>query len=83
MPDGKVTLKLTNILAQPRTVVPEPWTGEYTLRSGKSFDVIAEGDLTLPLEVEIKDERIVIYALDSKGALLRIFQDGTEIPTFE
>jgi len=64
-------------------VVLEPRTGEYTLRHGKSFEVIAEGDLLLPLEVELIDDRLVVYAFDSAGALLRIFQDGTELLTSE
>ena len=47
----RVKLRVTNHLDVTRTVVLEPWTGEYTLLPGKSFDIIAEGDLNLPLEV--------------------------------
>lgn len=79
MPDGKVTLRVTNRLDRPRNVVLEPWTGEYTLQPGSSFDIVAEGDLSRPLEVEVVDDRIVLYAFDSAGAMLRIFQDGSEL----
>ena len=75
----RVKLRVTNHLDVTRTVVLEPWTGEYTLLPGKSFDIIAEGDLNLPLEVEVVEDRIVVYALDSEGALLRIFFEGVEI----
>jgi hypothetical protein len=79
MATGKVTLKLTNRLDVPRLVVLEPWTGEYTLQPGRTFEIVAEGDLECPLEVEVIDERVVIYSLDSAGAMLTIFQDGKEI----
>lgn len=79
MAQGTVTLKLTNSLGSARVVVLEPWTGEYTLDSGKSLEVIADGDMSLPLEIELVDDRIVVYAFDSAGAILRIFQDGKEL----
>jgi hypothetical protein len=83
MAHGKVTLRLTNQLDSSRVVVLEPWTGEYTLRPGKSFEIIAEGDLSLPLEVELVDDRFMVCAFDSAGALLRIYQDGKEVPRSE
>lgn len=79
MVNGKVTLKLTNSLDRPRIVVLEPWTGEYTLRPGTSFEIVAEGNLEYPLEMEIVDDRILVYAFDSEGAMLTIFQDGKEL----
>ncbi len=79
MAHSKVTLKLTNSLDRPRTVVLEPWTGEYTLRPGTCVEIVAEGSLDYPLEVELVDDRVVIYAFDSEGAMLTIFQDGKEL----
>lgn len=75
----QVKIRLTNSLATPRVVVLEPWAGEYTLAPGRNFDILAEGDLSLPLEVEFTDDRVIIYAADSEGAMLRIFSDGIEI----
>ena len=86
MANGKnasITLRLTNRLDVPRTVVLEPWTGEYALQPGKSFDIVAEGDLKYPLEVEVIDDRLVVYAFDSAGAMLTIFADGKELTTSE
>ncbi len=74
-----IRLKLTNGLTIPRRVVLEPWAGEYTLHPGKSFEIVAEGDMKEPLEVEILEDTVVVYALNSVGAMLSIFQDGTEL----
>jgi hypothetical protein len=59
--NAKVTLQLTNNLEVARTVVLEPWTGEYTLQPGKRFDIVAEGDLAYPLQVELSGNRVVVY----------------------
>lgn len=80
---ASVTLRLTNHLSVSRTVVLEPWTGEYTLEPGKSFDIVAEGDLTHPLVVEISEDRFVVCAFDSVGAMLTIFADGKELDVSE
>jgi hypothetical protein len=78
-PQRRMTLRLTNRLRVARVVVLEPWTGEYTLQPGTSFDIVAEGDMSYPLEVEVADDRIVVYCFDSEGASLTIFQDGQEL----
>ena len=78
MSDSRMRLKLTNSLDRPRIVVLEPWTGEYTLKPGKSFEIIAEGDMAQPLEIELVEDRIVVYAFDTAGAMLTIFEDGKE-----
>ncbi|CAN5821445.1 hypothetical protein BH11GEM2_BH11GEM2_05730 [soil metagenome] len=81
--NGKVTLRLSNNLDVARTVVIEPWTGEYTLRPGKAFDIVAEGDLGYPLQLELSEDRIIVYCFDSEGAQMSIFQDGSEIKSSE
>lgn len=82
-PNARVKLRLTNNLTVPRKVVLEPWTGEYTLYPGKTFEIIAEGDLKRPLEIEVIEDRLVVYAFDSAGAMLTIFADGKELTTSE
>ena len=77
--NAKVTLQLTNNLGVARTVVLEPWTGEYTLRPGETFDIVAEGDLAYPLQVELSEDRVVVYCFDSAGAQMAIFSDGKEL----
>lgn len=79
----RVTLRLTNSLEIARTVVLEPWTGEYTLRPGKAFDIVAEGDVAFPLQVELSDDRVIVHCFDSAGAEMSIFQDGQELTTSE
>lgn len=81
--NAKVTLRLTNSLDAARTVVLEPWTGEYTLQPGRSFDIVAEGNIDYPLNVELSDDRVIVYCFDSAGAQMSIFQDGTELTTSE
>jgi hypothetical protein len=80
---SRVKVRLTNSLPTPRTVVLEPWTGEYTLQPGKTFDIVAEGDLEYPLAIEIIEDRLVVYAFDSAGAMLTIFADGKELTRSE
>lgn len=81
--NAKVTLKLTNNLGAPRTVVLEPWTGEYTLPPGETFEIVAEGDLTYPLEVELSEDRVIVYCFDSAGAQMSIFSQGKELRVSE
>lgn len=81
--NAKVTLRLTNNLEAARIVVLEPWTGEYALQAGKTFDIVAEGDLDYPLHVELNDDRIVVYCFDSAGAQMSVFQEGKELRTSE
>lgn len=70
---GRVTLELRNSSWAPRTVVLEPWTGEYTLPPCETVEIVAEGDLACPLEIETVGERIIVYAFDSEGATLHKF----------
>ena len=73
--NGMVTLRFTNRLEASQTLVLEPWTTEYTLKAGESIDIRAEGDVTLPLEVEVESGRWTLYSLDSKGALLTVIRE--------
>lgn len=79
----RVTLHLTNSLDTPRTVVLEPWTGEYTLRPDRSFDIVAEGNSEHPLQIELSDDRVIVSCFDSAGAQMSIFQDGVELKRSE
>ena len=49
---ARITLRVTNRLSHPRTLILEPWTGEYDLLPGQTLDVVADGRLDLILEVE-------------------------------
>jgi hypothetical protein len=80
---GRITIRITNALSEARKVVVEPWTGEYTLRPGKAFDIVAEGDLGYPLEVVLDEGGVIVHCFDSKGASMSIFEDGKELTKSE
>jgi hypothetical protein len=75
----RFTLRLTNRLESNRTVVLEPWTGEYRLAAGESLDVIVEGSPETPIEVELDAERIIVYAFDTTDSMLTAFRNGEEL----
>lgn len=77
--NAKVTLKLRNTTAAALEVVLEPWTGQYRMPPGVAFDVVAEGDLSLPLEVEILEGRVIVHCFDSEGADMNIFHNGEKV----
>lgn len=77
--NGRVTLKVTNKFAEPRVLIVEPWASEYLLPPGKSFDVIANGDLSYPLEIELVADHITVYAFDSAGAMITVQHEGREV----
>jgi hypothetical protein len=79
---GQVMLKITNSLPHARLLMIEPWTGEYPLPPGKTLEVLAEGDLTYPLEIEVTEERFIVYGFDTKNSLLTVFDNGTELKSF-
>lgn len=79
MTERGIKVRISNSLAEMRWVMLEPWTGEYRLEAGKSLDLITHGDISLPLEVELSGDTIIVYALDSEGATVQIFRDGVEL----
>jgi len=72
----KVRFRLANPLAIPRLIVLEPWGGEYWLPPGKTYELVSEGDLACPMEIELYEERIVICAFDSAAALMTPYDDA-------
>lgn len=79
---GRITLKITNSLTSARLLMIEPWTGEYNLPPGKTLEVVAEGDLAYPLEVEVTEDRFIVYGFDTINSLLTVFDDGRELKSF-
>jgi hypothetical protein len=75
----RFTLRLTNREDAERTVILEPWTGEYRLPGRGQLDVAVEGSAATPLEIELVGDRIVIYAFDSTDASLVAYRDGQEL----
>jgi hypothetical protein len=73
--NAKITLRITNHLDRPQTLVLEPWTTERTLQAGDSVDVLAEGDPSLPLELEATTGGWILHCFDSKGALLTVARE--------
>ena len=81
--EAVMEIGITNSLSEDWWVVLEPWTGQYYLSRGWSLGILVSGDLSVPLEVEVTEDQIVVHAPDDKGALLRIFRDGLEIERSE
>jgi hypothetical protein len=80
---GRITVRIRNSLRMPRIVVLEPWSSQHTLASEQAFDIVADGDLSLPIEVELFEDTIIVHGLDSAGSTLRVFSDGVELDKSE
>jgi hypothetical protein len=71
-----VTIKVTNKLVSARALVIEPWLDEFVLEPGKTLHVILHGDPKWPLEIEIDDDRFVVYGFDSTDATVSVQDQG-------
>jgi hypothetical protein len=76
---GVVTVGLRNTLKVESTLMVEPWTTEYILRPGQRFEIRAEGDLSLPLEIELTEEGVTFCSFDSQGAVVTVLSEGAEV----
>lgn len=63
-------LKIRNSLPNRRTLVLEPWTTEITIDPARIVTVVVEGGMGESLEVELFEDRVILYSFDSEGALL-------------
>ena len=77
-----VTLKVTNSLDSSRILMIEPWTVEYSLPPGKTLEVLAEGDLSFPLGIEIAEDRIIVHGFDTTDSMLTVFDSGRELKSY-
>ena len=75
----RFTVRLTNNTSQPKTVMLEPWTGEYRLPPGVPLDLVVEGTPSTPLEIEVETDRIVVTSFDTMDALVTAFRGGQEL----
>ena len=73
------TLRFSNPRGPARTVILEPWAGEYQLPAGGQLDVVAEGEPTGPLEIEVSEDLIIVYARGGTDAMLTAYRDGREL----
>ena len=73
------TVRITNNTSEAKTVVLEPWTGEYRLPPGVPLDIVVEGTPSTPLEIEVEDERIVVTSFDTMDAMLTAYRAGKEL----
>jgi hypothetical protein len=76
----RVSLRIRNGLKAHRTLILEPWAEEYDLTPGRVLEVVAEGDPEHALEVEIKEDSVVVYTFDSKDSTMTVLEDGQEVP---
>ena len=80
---GTMVLKFTNSLTQARTLILEPWTGEYSIAPGNSVELVAEGPPPQNFEIELLEDTVVVYALGGEGTDVRVFRDGEEVAKSE
>ena len=73
-----VRLQLVNERLSEQTLMIEPWTTEYSLVPNHVYDIIAEGDTSLPVRVELTQEGITVCSLDSEGATVTVLEDGKQ-----
>ena len=77
---GVVTVGLRNTLQRECILVVEPWTTEYTLQPGGRYEIRAEGDFSLPLDIELTEEGVTLCSFDAEGALVTVLSGGVEVP---
>ena len=75
----RFTLRLTNNTPRKRTVMLEPWTGEYRLPPGVPLDLVVEGTPSTPLEIELEDDRIIVTSFDTRDSLMTAYRGGEEL----
>ena len=79
MAKGQIRLQLVNTRSSDRTLMLEPWTTEYVLKPQTIYEIIAEGDTSLPIRIELTAEGITVGALDSEGAGMSILENGKRV----
>ena len=80
---GSARLRISTRSGAPQTLILEPWANEYPLAAGKAYEVLVEGDLREATEIEVRDdgaERVIVIYAPGAGSMLRIFEDGRELP---
>jgi hypothetical protein len=76
----EIKIRIRNSQASPRVLVLEPWASEIELPAGETFILVSEGDPAFPMELELLEDRVVIYAFDSAGATMRLYnQSGQKV----
>jgi hypothetical protein len=73
------TVRLTNNTLRARTVILEPWTGQYRLQPGIPLDLVVEGTPSTPLEIEVEEDRIIVTSFDTTDAMLTAYREGKEL----
>jgi hypothetical protein len=77
---GTFRFRLANRLSSDRTLILEPWATEYPFPPGKTYEIVGTGDLNAPFEIEWYDDRVVVYSIDTEGAMMTVFDDGLALP---
>jgi hypothetical protein len=76
----EIKIRIQNSQARSRVLVLEPWADEIELPAGETFTLVSEGDPAFPMEFELLEDRVVIYAFDSAGATMSLYnQSGQKV----
>ncbi|MBZ4411921.1 hypothetical protein K8640_27260 [Myxococcus sp. XM-1-1-1] len=76
MTKERLTLNIQNTTHNKLEIILEPWTGQYFLHPGEAFDVVAEGDIALPLGIEIAENRVSITCFDTVDSDMYVLRNG-------
>lgn len=72
----RVKVRLANSLDVPRTLVLEPWAHELPFPPGAKYLLVAEGDLASAMEIELHEDRMIVYSFDNAGAMLELYDSA-------
>lgn len=73
---GKAVHKISNRGHRALVVVLEPWGGEYDIEPDQALELVVEGNLGAPLEIEVDEKRLTIT---SDGPDLKMTRDGKQV----
>lgn len=80
---GEYTIRSRLTNQQPRDVsfMVEPWGGEFSLPSGSTVDLVAQGPADGVVEWEIGEDVIVVYGW--VGSTVQVYLDGEHIGIYD
>jgi hypothetical protein len=73
--------RLTNQQSRDVSFMAEPWGGEFSLPSGSTVDLVAQGPADGVLEWEIGEDVIVVYGW--VGSTVQVYLDGKRIEVYD
>jgi hypothetical protein len=76
-PESIVTLTVRNARAAEVVFHLEPWGEEYPMPPGAAFQIVARGPAGQSLELEVGEERLIVYGWP--GSVVSLFDERGEL----